>query len=223
MLWIVLVSLIFGGTLVFLFFLFGKKQLTVERQLKKNLKVIEEEHKTKEGLLTELAQLSLGLATEEQYDELGKRLEEVEESIRSEKGRRTITEAELEAIDTRLRELEELKRELEVSNMDAIKELDMLRSQERDITAKNESLRGQLETSLEQLDLLMDMLQSSAEAVERLTTAKGELIETEKKCSYYEEQIATINGKYMTLKKAYDALDIEYAQLYEKQQATDDL
>ena len=29
----------------------------------------------------------------------------------------------------------------------------------------------------------------------------------------------SLNHKYIALKKAYDALDIEYAQLYEKQQS----
>ena len=185
------------------------------------LGVVQQELAEKTRILTDLARISLGLVEKNECEALERDLAEIDDAIRAEKGRLTITEAELEAVDTRLRELEELKRELEVSNMDAIKELEMLRSQEREMKVQNDALRQQLESSVEQLETLLEILASSAAAVARLTSAKNELVETEKKCSYYEEQIGQINSKYMMLKKAYDALDIEYAQLYEKQQSAE--
>jgi len=182
---------------------------------------LQHEYDTKKKILSDLAAASLGLINKTEHERVRSESAALEESIRAEKGRLTITEAELEAVDTRLRELEEIKRELEVSNMDAIKELEMLRAQERDAKAQNDALRSELESSFEQLEMLLEVLASSAAAVSRLNSAKNELVATEKKCTFYEEQIALINGKYMALKKAYDALDIEYAQLYEKQQSAE--
>lgn len=222
MLWVILILLIYVGGLGGLFSIIGKKALAIDNQLKENLKVIEEEEQTKLGILGELGELSLGLVETNLLETLTESKTEIEETIRAEKGRLTITEAELEAVDTRLRELEELKRELEVSNMDAVKELDMLRAQEKDIAQKNEAMRSRINASVEQIEMLLGQLASSAEAVERLSNAKNELIDIEKKCGYYEDQIAQINSQYMSLKKAYDALDIEYAQLYEKQQLASD-
>lgn len=220
--WICLAVLIYVGGLAVLFLKLGRKHLVVDRQLRTNVEIAEQEKETKTKLLQQIANLSMGLVPQTDLEVIEHEKQGLEENIRAEKGRLTITEAELEAVDTRLRELEELKRELEVSNMDAVKELDMLRSQEREISQKNLALKEKLQESLEQLDLLLGMLQNSTVVVEKLTKAKTELLNTEAKCAYYEEQIAKINNKYMGLKKAYDALDIEYAQLYEKQQSAEE-
>ncbi|MCB0324747.1 MAG: hypothetical protein KDD69_14290 [Bdellovibrionales bacterium] len=218
MVWLILVCVIYLSGIGAIFMMVGKKTIAIDRQLRINLETVKEEEQTKLGVLGDLAEMTLGLVTPTRIQELEAKRGEAEESIRAEKGRLTITEAELEAVDTRLRELEELKRELEVSNMDAVKELEMLRAQERDIAAKNDALRNQINASVEQIEFLLEQLANSAEAVERLSAAKNELLDIEKQSSYYEEQIAAINMQYMNLKKAYDALDIEYAQLYEKQQ-----
>ena len=219
---IALVVLIYGIGFGALYLVFGRKQIAVDRVLAGNLGISKSELNAKEKILEELAALSLGLVSRSVIDERSAKVAELEESIRAEKGRITITEAELEAIDTRLRELEELKRELEVSNIDAVKELEMLRSQERDIAAKNATLNSQLSDSISQMDILIGMLTNNAALVDRLTLAKGELVETEKKAAFYEDQISQVIRRYIELKKAYDALDIEYAQLYEKQQSAAD-
>ena len=222
MLWIGVVLVVYILAIGGLFTVIGKKSLALDRVFEQNLETVKLEQETKEKLFIEIGNLTLGLVTPEKIEKLENNKTEIEENIRAEQGRLTITEAELEAVDTRLRELEELKRELEVSNMDAVKELEMLRSQERDIAAQNDAVRNQINAALDQVDILLDQLSNSAEAVEKLTDAKNELVNAEKKCSYYEEQIAIINNQYMALKKAYDALDIEYAQLYEKQQLAAD-
>ncbi len=222
MLWIILVALIYLGGFVGLYLVVGKKTLALDRVLEHNIESVQAEKKTKLELLAQIGEAVKGLVTSEAIEQLDARHAQTEETIRAEQGRLTITEAELEAIDTRLRELEELKRELEVSNMDAVKELEMLRSQERDIAAQNDAIRNQINASFEQVDLLLDQLNDSAESVERLTAAKTELVNAEQKCGFYEEQISLVNGQYMALKKAYDALDIEYAQLYEKQQLAEE-
>lgn len=214
----VLILLVAIGGSLFVAVMLKKRASAGDEQVKKNIGIIKHEIKLKEDALRELAQLALGLATQRYFDDLGEQVRNVEEELRAERGRLTITDAELEAVDIRLRELEELKRELEMSNIDAIRELDLLRAQERDMSSQNDALRGQLRSSSEQLDMLLDMLASSAEAVAHLQAAKTQLVIAEQKTQFYEEQITLVNQKYVSLKRAYDALDIEYAQLYEKQQ-----
>ncbi|MFN8390359.1 MAG: hypothetical protein U0136_08730 [Bdellovibrionota bacterium] len=218
MIYAILIAIIFLGGFGGIFVWLGKKYSADDLQLQKNIDVLMAEKKTKEGILRDLAQVALGYVTKEYFEQIVEQHRSAEEELRAEKGRLTITEAELEAVDVRLRELEELKRELEMSSIDAIRELELLRAQERDIANQNETLKNQLKASLEQLDMLLDALQSSGEAVERLTNAKKELLDAEVKTQYYQENIAILNHRYVDLKKAYDALDIEYAQLYEKQQ-----
>jgi chromosome segregation ATPase len=184
--------------------------------LTSNLHTLQEGIDERVKVLTELADLSGGLVDKSECDKIQAEVTQEEENLRTEKGRSTITQAELEAVDLRLRELEEIERELESSSLDASRELEMLRSQEREIDARNAHLREQLDSSLIRLDKLLHELASSQGAVRKLTAARDELIETQRKIQFYEQQIATVNRKYMELKRAYDALDIEYAQLYEK-------
>ena len=214
----IIISLIFIVGFTVLFFLLKKKFSSDDEQIQKNLQVMKAEEQTKMTLLRDLAGISLGYVTAEYFEDLVQQAKTVEEEVRTEKGRITITEAELEAVDVRLRELEELKRELEMSSIDAIRELELLRAQERDITQQNDGLKGQLKNTFQELDQLLEVLASNTEAVNKLHAAKKELMEAEVKHQFYQEQIALLNQKYVGLKKAYDALDIEYAQLYEKQQ-----
>jgi len=218
MIYAILIAIIFICGTATLWIMIGKRASSDDDRVARNIEVLTAELKTKEAMLRELAELARGYVTKDYFDQLADQVRTAEEELRSEKGRITITEAEIEAVDVRLRELEELKRELEMSSIDAIRELELLRAQERDINQQNDGLRTQLQSSLEQLDHLLDVLNTNAEAVEKLQNAKKELVEAETKMQFYQEQITLLNQKYVGLKKAYDALDIEYAQLYEKQQ-----
>lgn len=75
-----------------------------------------------------------------------------------------------------------------------------------------------MQSSVEQVDILLDVLHANVGAVTQLNKTRNEMIQVEKSIAYYEEEIAKINQQYVGLKRAYDALDIEYAQLYEKRQ-----
>ena len=185
--WVILVVLIFGAGFGAIFMALKKRHAAAGDQMTKNIELIGGEIERKKELLSVLAKLSLGLTPADRFTELEESLRSVEEELRAERGRLTITEAELEAVDTRLRELEELKRELEMSGLDAVRELELLRAQERDIANQNEVLKTQLDSALDQLDMLLDMLASSAAAVSRLNGAKGELVEAEKKSNWYQE------------------------------------
>lgn len=210
----ILVAFIAGYTL----FVVRKARVSVEQAHQNNLENAKNELILKQKLLESIAISVPGLISEEDVSEYKDNLAIYESQISTEKGKCAISEAELDALDVRLRELEELRRELEVSNMDAIKEVEMLRAQERDISNQNEAIHAQLQSSLEQIDILLDTLHNNAGAVDQLNKTKNEIIEVERKIGYYEEEIAKINQNYVALKRAYDALDIEYAQLYEKRQ-----
>lgn len=188
-------------------------------RMRESLQTIEDEYSKKREIIGELAQLSLGMILKAQFDRLTGELASVEEKLRSERGRLTITEAELEAVERRLRDLEELRRELEVSSLEASRELELLRTQQRDIQAENERLKGNLNNSIEKIDVLLLELSQEQKVVDAVTAVKNELAQIEKQCDTYASQTHTINTKYMDLKKAYDALDIEYAQLYERHQS----
>ena len=187
--------------------------------LETNISRLKAEGKAKQTVLEEISEIALGLISPGAIDKMKKKVEELDETLRAEKGRLTITQAELDAVETRLRELEEVERELEASSIEAAKEVEMLRSQERDIQARNEKLKEQLQLSMDQIDILLDQFHSSQATVDQLHAMKAQLEQTQEKIEFYSAQLAEINKSYMDLKNAYDALDIEYAQLYEKHQA----
>lgn len=140
----------------------------------------------------------------------------IQESLRAERGRITITQAELDTVEGRLRELEEIERELEASGIETKEELKILQKKEKDLRTKNENLQQQISVSVAQLDQLMGEVELSTQVQAQVLAMKTELMQTE-------EQVATLllnieegNEQYFIMKKRYDALDIEYAQLYER-------
>jgi chromosome segregation ATPase len=219
MLWIVLIILVFLGGAGGVIGMLNKQFGAHDQRMRESLQTVEEEFKKKREIISELAQLSLGLISAQAFERLNGELASSEEKLRSERGRLTITEAELEAVERRLRDLEELKRELEVSSLEASRELELLRTQQRDINAENERLKNNLNQATEKIDVLLLELSGEKKVVELMTSTKAELAQIEKQCEEYASQTHLINTKYMDLKKAYDALDIEYAQLYERHQS----
>lgn len=138
------------------------------------------------------------------------------ESLKAERGRVTITQAELETIEVRLRELDEIARELEASAVETKEELKILHKKERDLNQKNETLKAQIAKSLEEIDSVMGRLELTTQMQEQVAAMKSEMIRTETQIESLLGSIQQGNEQYFVLKKRYDALDIEYAQLYEK-------
>lgn len=148
--------------------------------------------------------------------EQAKTLKSAQEALKAERGRITITQAELETIETRLRELEEIERELEASGIETKEELNILNKKEKELAARNDSLKSQISASVEQLEQLLGQIEVSTQVMEQVQSMKGELMMTEQKITDLLVQIEEGNEQYFILKQRYDALDIEYAQLYEK-------
>lgn len=138
------------------------------------------------------------------------------DTLKADRGRVTITQAELETVETRLRELEEIERELEASGIETEEEVKILTKKEQELSAKNAALKEQIRASTEKIDALLGDLQNNAEAQEQVLSMKTKLILTEQKAEEMVVQIELGNDQYFELKRRYDALDIEYAQLYEK-------
>ena len=216
-LWILLICMVsVGATAYVVLSLFRQVQ---ERKvlLLENLQVTQEELVEKGKILDEIAETALGVVHQSVIDEKRVVIEKDLETLRSERGRGTIVQAEIEAVDLRLRELEEIQKELENSSMEAAREIEMLRAREKDLELHNDRLKGGLDNIVIEVDKLKHEVASHPEAIEELEKAKAEMAQTQGLLSFYGDQIALVNRKYLDLKRAYDALDIEYAQLYEKQ------
>lgn len=140
----------------------------------------------------------------------------LQETLKAERGRITITQAELETVETRLRELEEIERELEASGLETKEELTILEKKQRELVSKNDALKTKIADSAQQWEQLLKEIESNSQLFDRAQAAKMELITTEERISTLMLQIEQGNEQYFILKRRYDALDIEYAQLYEK-------
>lgn len=143
-------------------------------------------------------------------------LVEARDALKLERGRVTITQAELETVENRLRELDEVDREIQASSLETKEELRILNKKEKDLKTKNDVMKNQITSSIERLETLMSQIELSAQAVAQVENLKTELLRTQQKVDEMFMQIELGNEQYFILKQTYDALDIEYAQLYEK-------
>lgn len=170
----------------------------------------------REGILGEIKGLYGQMVDLKELKARLKELIDAGEALKAERGRNTITQAELETVETRLRELEEIERELEASGIETKEELKILNKKEKDLTSKNDALKEQIKNSVAQMDQVISQIQMSSELLAKIDEMKAELVQAEEKIDTILLQIEQGNEQYFILKQRYDALDIEYAQLYEK-------
>ena len=134
----------------------------------------------------------------------------------STRGRITITQAELETVEGRLRELEEIERELEASGIETKEEINILEKKQADLASKNQTLQGKISESTQKLEAILGEMEFTAQQQEQIDAMKSQLLQTQEKIDTLLVQCEEGNQQYFILKQRYDALDIEYAQLYEK-------
>ncbi len=197
----------------------GLMYLAVSKQTKAargNLKELQKEVAEKTSMYQKLESLFAQMVEIGGMRERAKELISLQESIKAERGRITITQAELETVETRLRELEEIERELEASGVETKEELSILKKKEQDMKTKNENLKSQIAAAVGRINSAMSDLKLSAEMEEQVNAMKTQLVMTEEKVDTLLLQVEQSNDQYFILKKRYDALDIEYAQLFEK-------
>jgi len=136
--------------------------------------------------------------------------------IQAERGRAAIAKVELESVELRFRELDEIERELDASELESKEELKILKSREEELRLRNEELKNRINESLGILEELRSKVAMTEEQSRILKNMEDELLYAQEQIDELLAQIAKGNDHYYQLKRRYDALDIEYAQLYEK-------
>ena len=197
---------------VVVFLILLKKRLIVQNynaKLKENLSSIDLSIQKTESLLAQLVPF-------EELKAKVKELLQTKKALKLEKGRVSIAQAEQETIDRRLRELEEIERELDASNIEVKKELDILDGKQREIKSKNESLNLKIQENLQEIEKMMSEVKMEDNIKDEIQEIKNRLVETQMETQKLTEAHNIEKNQYVILKRRFDALDIEYAQLYEK-------
>lgn len=210
---VVILALLEAAGIATYLYLLGQKQTGSGRAV---LQKLAEEKKKRQAMLERFETLFASMVDVPTARSKYKDFKSAQDALKAERGRITITQAELETVENRLRELEEIERELEASGLETKEEMNILDKKQKDIKIKNEQLKTQISRTMEQLDQLMREVQMSAAMQEQVSGMKTELIQTEQQTDMLSVQIEQGNEQYFILKHRYDALDIEYAQLYEK-------
>ena len=173
-------------------------------KLKENLSSIDLVKQKADSLMSQLVP----------FEELKGKVKELlkaNKTLKLEKGRVSLTQAEQDTVDRRLRELEEIERELDASNIEVKKELDILDGKQREIKIKNESLNLKIQENLQEIERMVSEVK-----MEDNLKDENRLVETQIETQKLTEAHNLEKNQYVILKRRFDALDIEYAQLYEK-------
>lgn len=202
-------SIIFAAVL----FIFQKKKLSAATGV---LHAYDAEEKKYQDLQLEIQELYKTMIGWSELKERFQLVVEARDALKLERGRVTITQAELETVENRLRELDEVDREIQASSLETKEELRILNKKEKDLKNKNDAMKNQIMSSLERMESIMSQMEMSAQAIAQVESMKTDLLRTQQKVDEILMQIELGNEQYFLLKQTYDALDIEYAQLYEK-------
>ena len=177
---------------------------------------VKEEVATKRELWSRLESIRQEMASPADYEKAKAELNVARESLKAERGRVIITQAELESVEVRLRELDEVNRELEASALETKEELKVLQKREGELKTKNEELRVQIEHSTTKMEALMSEIEMSVQMQEQVKVMKADLLKAEEQVETLMNEIQKGNEQYSISKRRYDALDVEYAQLYQQ-------
>jgi chromosome segregation ATPase len=182
----------------------------------KRFELLQDELQQKRDLWFKVEAVKPELADDAELRRVGRDFLDTRDALKIEQGRVVITQSELEGLEGRMREIEEIGRELEASQTETKEELKILQRKEEDLRSKNESLRGQIADSLAKMDNLMTEIEMTAQMQNQVAIVKSELLKTEERTQTMLDQIQESNEHYFNLKRRYDALDVEYAQLYQQ-------
>ena len=134
------------------------------------------EHKEKQGeLISTIEGLYGGMIDLGSMRKAVTEFRTLQEALKAERGRITITQAELETVETRLRELEEIERELEASGIETKEEINILEKKQADLRGRNESLQGKITESTQKLEAVMSEIELTAQQQEQIDELKKKL------------------------------------------------
>jgi len=210
---IALVGLVEAGVVAFI--VFSRAKHSNDGRVK-TYELLSDEVGQKRELWARVQAFKAEMADETQLSEGVQQFLAARESLKAERGKATLTRAELEALEVRLRDLEEIGRELEASSTETKEELKILQRKEGELRTRNDTLRGQIADSLSKMDALIAEIEMSAQMQEQVAVMKSELLRSEEKIQTMLNEIQQNNEQYFNLKRRYDALDVEYAQLYQQ-------
>ena len=152
-----------------------KKRLMVQgfnAKLKENLSSIDLVKQKVDSLMSQLVP----------FEELKGKVKELlkaNKTLKLEKGRVSLTQAEQDTVDRRLRELEEIERELDASNIEVKKELDILDGKQREIKIKNESLNLKIQENLQEIERMVSEVKMEDNLKDEILEIKNRLVETQ--------------------------------------------
>lgn len=167
-------------------------------------------------VLLELAKCALKRMPRSELEAIKARESKQTEKVLVEQARIRAAEGELQSVQGRLSDLAEVTAELEETSAEVQRELDNLREQEVQLRRRTGEVQGKLQSSKVKVEALLVELANNQKAIQALEAANNQLLEQQRRIANYELMIAEVSTKYLELKRAYDALDIEYAQLYQR-------
>ena len=196
-------------------FLFRRAML-VGREANAGNEAIKEELALKKELWNRIEAIRVEMADPADYEKANADVTLAREALKAERGRVIITQAELESVEVRLRELDEVNRELEASALETKEELKIFQKKEVDLKTKNEELRVQIADSTTKMEALMSEIEMSVQMQEQVKMMRADLLRSEEQVETLMNEIQKGNEQYFISKRRYDALDVEYAQLYQQ-------
>lgn len=202
-------ALIVGG------FLFRRAMLA-GREANAGNDAVKEELALKKELWSRIESVRSDMADPTEYEKANAEVNLARESLKAERGRVIITQAELESVEVRLRELDEVNRELEASALETKEELKICQKKEIDLKSKNDELRVQIADSTTKMEALMSEIEMSVQMQEQVKMMRADLLKSEEQVETLMNEIQKGNEQYFISKRRYDALDVEYAQLYQQ-------
>jgi len=177
---------------------------------------IKDELAIKQELWGRIESISAEMADPVEYENISTDVSKAREALKAERGRVIIIQAELESVEVRLRELDEVNRELEASALETKEELKIFQKRESELKTKNDDLRVQIADSTTKMEALMSEIEMSVQMQEQVKIMRADLLKSEEQVETLMNEIQKGNEQYFVFKRRYDALDVEYAQLYQQ-------
>jgi hypothetical protein len=214
MFWVAIVIAIVQSVLVgaFLF----RRTMLAGKEARSASQAIKEELALKQELWSRIESISAEMADPVEYEKVNADAARAREALKAERGRVIIIQAELESVEVRLRELDEVNRELEASALETKEELKIFQKRESELKTKNEELRVQIADSTTKMEALMSEIEMSVQMQEQVKIMRADLLKSEEQVETLMNEIQKGNEQYFIFKRRYDALDVEYAQLYQQ-------
>lgn len=208
----IIMTLLTVGSCAALWSAASKQKKHILQSIEKRKRELESKKEHKECIQKAIEDTIPATVLQERYVEM----QVVDEALRAERGRITITEAEMETVEVRLRELEEIEREIEASSVETKEEIRILQKKHGELQKTMDALKPSLAECVAGLDAFLAGEHGAKDLEEKLLEIRTAMQATLEQGDRMLQEISTGNNQYFTMKSRYDALDIEYAQLYEK-------